>query len=563
MYSRLAAARPNRRAITPFKTLLVIFSIPALIAVAMALIKPDKHKWEVPHSEAETFLSNRPECPENWAGFPLWSEKIEKSNSNESAEFNTVGGVVVYTPPGGQLPLSGPQTNIPEFNDCQKLLSISDPSRFDSLAAIFVAYKVDSVTPGLGWHSLTWSSSSPSIATVDSDGLVTAITAGNVAITATSVTNPSLQKQAVVTVVPGPPGPAPLPPIYLDGTPSGPMTIGSSRYAVAEFGDESAPRAALATIYNYGPGYPTLGIGPNFSCLYVFFDNNSVLRAKMVQANVRTAAGHLCTDPVDVQAAPGKDLVVRRTAVNIPGQNAATLYPPVARWDWDPTTQKQYIGLACGNAWCEVGEAPFNPPPQAAFASSSIGAEQRVIRVKGWHDQQILAVVRPGGPGPVPSNLLGTVIPNPELKGQPWSQAGPAEWHLAAYVTLQDLNGNAVADFASYEDKLNVKEVPLGTPLEKANRISYCYGPKKLCVHEPELLVKECEEFYERIFFTVHRWWVRIDAANGSSKIFCLIRRSHPGYNINIPPTARWRWILSDDSMWTECVNGCCQTGGW
>lgn len=559
------ARRRERRGVTPIGVLVRVVIAVVSVAMLTSIFKIDKHKWEVPHQSAARFMSDLPECPENWGSFPLYEDSGSKRYRPREVDrlFSTgPGGQVTFNPPNGQLPLSGPQTSIPEFNDCQKFISRSDPGKFDSLYAIFAAFQVDSVTRQLGWHTLAWSSNSPNIVTVSSTGQITAVAAGIALVTAQSMTSATLKAVLSVTVVPGPPSSGGAP-VYIASTPAVVITTGSTRQAFAEFGTETPMPRAAATIYTYGPGYDPLGIGPNFSCLFVFFDQSSKLRARMVKVgDLQSVGPKLCIDGVNPFDPNAKDLDIRRTVVDLPTLNQDSLYPAVARWDWDPKTQKHYIGITCGEGWCEIGEPGFVPAPSSSVVTASSEAESKVLMVKGWHDQQILAFKKSSDSELVPSNLSGTVIPNPDLAAQPWSQTGPGGWHLAAYVILQDLSGVATAERRKYLDSLNLSPVSPGTALSKANRLSYCYGTKEKCVLDPTILKNECESWVERVFFNVHRWWVKIDAASGGSNVFCVTRRSHPDHNYQIPATARWRWILKDDSIWTECIRGCCQTGG-
>jgi hypothetical protein len=73
-----------------------------------------------------------PECPEsaNWSDF-------FKATYREMA---------TSTPTAGQLALSGPITDIPEFNDCQRFVVRPGAAfQFDSLFAIFARYRLDSI----------------------------------------------------------------------------------------------------------------------------------------------------------------------------------------------------------------------------------------------------------------------------------------------------------------------------------------------------------------------------------------------------------------------------------
>lgn len=563
MSARFMSTRGSRRAVAPI-VLLTAIALPVLGFLAW-LLRPDKHKWEVPHTDAQSLMANRPECPENWATFPLWPDSLIRpllKGAPKPEEITvTPEDGAVYHPPNGQLPLSREITSIPEFHDCQRFLSLTDKSQFDSLFAIFANSELAGVTNALGWDPVTWQSSNSAMATVDPSGMVTAVVgAGNVTIKATSVANPMVSKSASISLTAGPPPATTSSPIHL-GQGSYTMATGEHRQAVAEFGEATSSTVAAATIYNYGPGYAPLGIGPNFNCLYLYFDQGRQLRAKMVAVQTLPSLVNACATAVDPRDAPGKDLAVRRTVVTIPGLSPAQIYPAVARWDWDPTTEKQFIGIMCGPGWCEVGEAPFDPPPPLSVALTASPEERKVLQVKGWHDEQILAA-RSNEESPlVPSGLFGTVVPSPDLAAASWTMPGPPVWHTAAYIAVRDLTGNdANGSLDSYLNKLNVREVGPG-PLTALNKMSYCYGTKSGCQINPDELFEECDRWTERLLFNIHRWWVRLEPPVGDAKVYCVTRRSHPGF-AGIPATARWRWILSDDTIWTECVNGCCQTQG-
>jgi hypothetical protein len=534
------------------------------IGILAAVIRIDKHLWEESHGAAPRLLADIPECPENWSSFPIFEDSAPVSRTRAMPRYFRQGpdGHIYYDAPNEQLPLSGPSTSIPEFNDCQKFIRLSDPSKFDSLFAIFAAFRLEGLTDSIGWHEVAWSSSNNTVATVSTLGAVTGVAPGNVSIVATSLVNATLKLTLAVTVKPptGQPNPNSQTPVHIASTPSLLMEVGETRQAQAEFGTTQGQLRAAATIYSYGPGYAPLGIEANFNCLYLFFDEAHQLRARMVPMDILTAPTDLCTKPMNPGAA-GTDLAVRRTVVDIAGADQDTLYPPVARWDWDEHKKKHFIGIACGSGWCEIGEPPFDPPAPTAVPVSARPADQRVLRIKGWHDQQILAIEGDGNEL-IPSNLLGTVIPNPDLSSQPWTKTGTSGWHLAAYVSLHDLSGSSAAQVGKYTQLLNFTLASPGAALAKVNKMFYCYGTKKKCLEDPSLLKRNCETWEDRVFFNVHRWWVRVENADGVSKVFCVTRRSHPGSTIAIPATARWRWILSDDSVWTECVNGCCQSGG-
>ncbi len=65
---------------------------------------------------------------------------------------------------------------------------------------------------------------------------------------------------------------------------------GPTLQVVATTAGPTTSTLPVAEIYTYGNGDSTLGIGPNFSCLYLFLDASGKMRASMV------AVGNLGTD---------------------------------------------------------------------------------------------------------------------------------------------------------------------------------------------------------------------------------------------------------------------------
>lgn len=521
--------------------------------------------WGSPHTPAPTLIE-RPECPTTWGPTIPWLDQRQTVSERR-------------LPPGG-IPGAGPITNIPEFHDCQRFLS-ADGVRFDSLFAIFSFYRQDSIVGALGWDSLTWTSGNAAVATVSGGGLVTGVSAGTALIKAVGAQGATAARDITVLPSPGASGPG-----SIDMHRSGPDTIyvGEMRSAVASFGEPTSETLPVATVYAYAQQYTSLGIEPNFNCLYLYFDNSRRLRAKMVPASHLGPEIDACLNQFNPQSAAGKDLAVVRTTVAIPGETAASLYPPVARWDWG-TENRQIMGVGCGDAWCIVGEAAasgaFSPPPGYVLGAGASAPERRVVEVKGWHDEQVLAAPDPGDPEKLrPSAFRGTVIPHPDLASQEpcsngtrsrWCRDGTRGWRVAAYLAMTDLSGGGdPAAVAYYATALGIAPTPAGTlntvnNLNTLNEMSYCFGTRNECPGVPFWRAVRCIGLFDAIF--ARAWWSMVTRPSGGEPTyFCVVRRTHEGVDdphVTVPATARWRWILRDDTVWTECVQGCCETQGF
>lgn len=292
-----------------------------------------------------------------------------------------------------------------------------------------------------------------------------------------------------------------------------------------------------AEIYNYGARYAPLGIEPYFNCLYLF-RHLGRWRAKMVPVGKRERD---CRDPrVDPDAAPGKELPVQELK---PPAFLESDYPPVARWDWDPDSLEQYIGIKCGDAWCEVGDSgfvssqahPSSPPVDNVSGGTLSPAElSRVFGIKGWYDAQQLAV----GTGDAPGPAWGVIIPHPAL--------GRADHNLSSYFRPWVHVATAVLT-DNYPSKLNFKR--------GANKIYLCNGTATECgVRAPAPTCPAAAD---------GQWWAKIRPKWlwfwQKPTYRCVIYRAHPGLGIPIPGTTRWRWWVHDETTWVRCSQGCCE----
>jgi hypothetical protein len=291
---------------------------------------------------------------------------------------------------------------------------------------------------------------------------------------------------------------------------------------------------AAAEIYSYDGDYTPLRIRQGFNCLY------------LRQAHTRWEA-ILTYAGTHEKACLGRP--TGGVQLNVIAQKPMPHgddYPPVARWDWDPANETQYISIRCGNEWCEVGRSDLHPSePHAAaeipaepvpdFATTAANEQDRVTRIKGWYDEQTLAEV--GATGLKLSGVRGTVFPHPLLERMKDVADYAQKWRPVAYVRLDRQSD-------TYKSKLN---------LEKGlNRIYECYGDFAQCrgrgssVPEPP-----CEAGAD------HQWWAKIVSAEQSTEYRCVHRRVHAGIPY-IPGVVRWRWDEHDEKLWIRCPQGCC-----
>lgn len=317
-------------------------------------------------------------------------------------------------------------------------------------------------------------------------------------------------------------------------------TLEEALDSLLEVSDTSGALAG-AEIYNYHEAYDPLFIDHGFNCLFLRKENASDWVARMVPAGNQADA---CLGLRDINA-PGHELKVRPIAQ---GPYVGQDVPPVARWDWDGT--QQYIVIKCGDQWCEIGPRDgfgashrswahdvrnqpgganlqdFEPPtPQA----------HRVIEVKGWFDEQRLAVQAPGV-GMVPAKGPALAVPHPRL-GSYDINTFQHRWLPSALVVLPP-------GMSGYVSKRNWAE--------GVNRVYLCSGSSDEC-NIPSAETPKCQP--EWASNDGRDWWAKTVSSSEDVKYQCVTRCEQ---NLEIPGTVRWRWEEQDEKLWVRCATGCC-----
>ncbi len=320
---------------------------------------------------------------------------------------------------------------------------------------------------------------------------------------------------------------------------------------------------AFAEIYAWDGSYDPLGIARGWNCLYLFPDDGpSGYKAFMVPVKTKEA----CLEDARADTLTGPPVkplnVVAQTFRNArPGD-----VPMVARWDWDSVNRVQYIGIGCGNGWCEVtGQAA----PQSSPSWDTGDQDRWSWRVKGWFDRQLLA--EGAGLGIHPSPVWGTVVPDADLAGKtrissgvlpssgtdPWVHVGRASMSMGP-------TSNATA--LKYSQKFNLVNAvfPHGAPPQGWADIYLCAGGESQCFPAASasiaLSIPSCATSKSGII-----WYAMIRSPNMPPKYTCVTQVRHSGLKdrlgrpITIPGTARWRWVNDDEKLWVACDNGCCQ----
>lgn len=310
-------------------------------------------------------------------------------------------------------------------------------------------------------------------------------------------------------------------------------------------GSESLPAAEIVAWNDYAP----LHIETGFNCLYLYRKSQQgqdggwgavMVSFGTTEQDCSRAAG----DPSTLPGA--QPLSVRHYPDSL--LTAATDFPPAARWDWDDARNRHYIGIRCGIAWCGVGETGFTPSRTYASQvqnASGVLPEYRVMQIKGWYDEQVLAGPPATDGSPRPTSIVGTLIPHPDL-AQMDSASFQGSWVVTSYVALRVTGSDN-----PYLSKFNLAATTPGDRLSQLNTVALCHGTESQCDLSTTDPPTSCGDGL---------WWARVtNADDGSQEYFCV---THYPVNMTIPGIVRWRWLVEDEGKWMRCPFGCCELTG-
>lgn len=312
-------------------------------------------------------------------------------------------------------------------------------------------------------------------------------------------------------------------------------------------GSPTSGNVFVALIHNFGKDYVTqsLTIKSGYSCLRLR-PGPGVYQATIEDVG---AAVPNCLKPPTVT--PRGISMVRALHV---GPAHFEDYPPVARWEWDPAQLHHYVGIKCGPAWCEVGGrgepdvGVGEAPPNEAIPGlpSSPGMAGRTHLVKGWYDEQALAI--PGTSKPLEPRVRARIYPHQQLEAVTFDLFGKG-WVPAAYVYLPEAS-------APYHDALHLSQGLNTIYLCQARSTlqDHCAGAAagtfgKCAPSDADTNGEPATIWYARIMPT------GTTDANAAGYI-CVTKQQHVG--VDIRATTRWRWADDDEKIWIRCTNGCC-----
>jgi hypothetical protein len=270
--------------------------------------------------------------------------------------------------------------------------------------------------------------------------------------------------------------------------------------------------APVAQMYNFSSlNYAVLGIRPRYNCLYLRLNQDTTWSAHLLPTDTAEACPTLTSWPNS-----GQQLQVRRTTP-VAGEQA---YPAVARWDWDQQHRRNYIGVKCLDGWCEISAGPLQPSPVYE-------GQHYTEVVKGWYDEQLLAV--PDAAGRLQPLVPARIVPAPRLD------------------TLTERHYTCREPCAERDGWVRVATVHLGpSPSDHyRTKLNFTPGANQMFLRRRARDGREV-------------WQTRIISAAGDTAYRRTLRVAHP--NHPMPATARWHWREDDELSWVRCALGCCES---
>jgi hypothetical protein len=308
---------------------------------------------------------------------------------------------------------------------------------------------------------------------------------------------------------------------------------------------------AAAAIHAWDGDYPALGIKQMWNCLYLLGNpDGTSLHALM--GTIGSPADCVGTrDPGQLGATT--PLVVDRE--QIAGLTEGD-YPDVGRWDRDKDKGEptDYIGLKCGDGWCEFhakGNGSFASSARYSLPSATAPGRRKVFEVKGWYDEQYLDLG--SSTAKIPTSSVGTIVPDPGLDTLRM-QNFAGMWMPAGVVSLS-------VSVPKYQSVYGLKpgKLPHGDNGDNLTAVSLCWAGRTdaaTCPALPAGLPASCT--WDPTADVGNKWYSRSQVSGSSPVYKCVIRHDHSSLGIHIPGTARWNWQEDDVTQWYRCDNGCC-----
>lgn len=273
----------------------------------------------------------------------------------------------------------------------------------------------------------------------------------------------------------------------------------------------------VAEIVNYdSAAYDPLGIEPGVSCLWI---------APHPDGTGLTAAIHGPVDDNCVRADFDADPASMMDVAILQVEQGAPEYPSTGRWMWDADGRLQFIGIRCGDAWCEIGPEGFVGTDRIATAED----------VPGRFDRQLLAYQAAPGDSLMVSELTGLIAPGQDnvLAEYPTRENNPnPRGSRGLHVATMSFTGADTAAWAAYAGK-------------------FALDPQEFRADHPVFMHPDDNGLPSDV-----NPLRRFQNGHMSPDQWVSVRRcnvSHSGSG-----TVRWAWNETDEGFWVPCDAGCC-----
>ena len=249
--------------------------------------------------------------------------------------------------------------------------------------------------------------------------------------------------------------------------------------------------------------YGQLGLEPGFNCVYLNLNGGNW------KTDVTRSPAGGCAN-IEPAGAAGFPLSVLREA-----GAAANQYPPVTRYVERNDTLVA-IGARCGDGWCTMGTNDAAKIQRPGYAGMTGAGTTSRWTIKGWFDDQHLAVPATGSTPAIRGQYLASIIPDENLANYRVSPHYKNGWVHVATVMM-----------------------PGQVPQKYQSGWGFSSGKNEIYIHAAG-----------------SHWVAWIKDAAGNPHFRPVTRTAH-NYQ-GIPATARWAWSDEDEPIWVYCGGACC-----
>jgi hypothetical protein len=270
------------------------------------------------------------------------------------------------------------------------------------------------------------------------------------------------------------------------------------------------------------PQYTRLDLQPGENCVWLANPSGNMTTGWRAYVT-RLTGGRGCLRPT---GPPPQPLLVYPSS---PLGFTHADFPAVARFGEaqapaGATFGQPLLGVKCLRGWCEIGpKTPITPRSSAAASTGKKG------RIKGWHDEQILAAQDPAG------------VLRPTVRAMVEPVDGLEALSLASFPPVSPANPN--------QGWVLVGRILLDSDPPASSKY-WTWGLRRGANH---LHLRQ----------TTARWEMSITHSGSPIRYIWQNVVREPHTDVPVPGTARWRFASFDPmGVWVRCGEACCSGDG-